>query len=205
MTKGISSAFWLVLVLLAVLGLWEAFKYQIVPKRFGTVERSLIFRSGRIAPRLIAKTLRERNIAVIVDLTEPSPDDPAWRAEREEAGKLGIQVLNFSLAGDGTGNITNYAKAVAAIVEAKRANKPVLVHCSAGAQRTGGVIAAYRLLVEKQLPETVLAEMSRYGWKARRNRALVDYLNKHMPELRSLLQDMGAVRRERSAPPRLAI
>ena len=200
-----SPALLAVLALLAALGLWEAFKYQIVPRRFGIVERNLVFRSGRIAPRLVSRTLREHKIAVIVDLTEPSPDDASWRAEREAAENLGISVLNFDLVGDGTGNITNYAKAVAAIVEAKRANKPILVHCAAGAQRNGGVVAAYRLLVEKQLPETVLAEMSRYGWKARRNRALVDYLNRHMAELRSLLQEMGAVRRERSASPRIAI
>jgi protein-tyrosine phosphatase len=190
-------------VLFLILGGWDIGKYQIVPRRWGVVERDKIFRSGRIAPRLILPTLQKNGIKVIVDLTEPEPQNPSWKAEQKAAEELGISRYNFPLCGNGTGNITNYARAIAAIKQARDENKPVLVHCAAGVQRTGGVIAAYRLLVEKHNPATVSAELSRYGWKARHDRILLDYLNGHLNELNSLLQDMQVIPKDRRTPPRI--
>lgn len=193
-----------IFVLFLAFGGWETCKYQIMPKRFGVVEQDKIFRSGRIAPHLIRKTLQKHGIKVIVDLTEPEPGNPSCQAEQEVVSRLGITYCNFPLYGDGTGNITNYAKAISTIKQAKEENKPVLVHCAAGVQRTGGVIASYRLLVEKQTPATAYAELTRYGWKSRKEKILLEYLNGHMAELNSLLQNMRVIPEEKRPVPRLA-
>jgi predicted protein tyrosine phosphatase len=97
------------------------------------------------------------------------------------------------LGGNGTGNINHYAQAVIAIVEADRKSKPVLVHCVAGTQRTGGVIAAYRLLVQKKDPAFVIDEMKRYGFRPKSNPALLPYINGNMAELSLLLKQAGAI------------
>lgn len=206
--------FLIVIALLLVFGGWEAGKYLIVPRRFGVVEQDKIFRSGRIAPHLLRATLQKHRLKVIVDLTEPDrPDDQClifklffvtWHAEQAIAEELGIKRYNFQLYGDGTGNITNYAKAIAVIKQAREENKPVLVHCAAGVQRTGGVIASYRLLVEKQAPATIYAELTRYGWKPGKNKILLEYLNRHMAELNSLLQEMQVIPKEKRPAPRIA-
>jgi len=194
----------LVLAAILVLSGWEIFKYRMAPKRFGVVEAGKIYRSGRIAPRLMKKTLQKYAISTVIDLTEPAPGDASWRAEQKAVTNLGLTYFNFPLRGDGTGNITNYARALAAIEQAKKENKPVLVHCAAGTQRTGGVTAAYRLLIEKHPPATAYAELTRYGWKARKDRILLEYLNAHLPELNSLLQDMQVINREKRAVPQIA-
>lgn len=195
--KNISVPFSVVFALLLVFGGWEICKYQLVPKRFGVVEQNKIFRSGRIAPHLIRKTLQKHGIKVIIDLTDPEPDNPSCQAEQEAVSRLGITYFNFPLCGAGTGNITNYAKAISAIKQANDENKPVLVHCAAGVQRTGGVIASYRLLVEKQTPATAFSELVRYGWKSRKDKILLEYLNDHMVELNSLLQNMQVIQKEK--------
>ena len=115
------------------------------------------------------------------------------RQSAAAAAKLGIERLIFPLSGNGTGDINNYAKAIAAICEAQEKEKPVLVHCAAGVQRTGGVIATYRLLVEKKDTPFVLAEMMHYGWNPRRNVHLLPYLNSNMAKLAKLLQQMGVI------------
>jgi len=191
-------------LLLAFAG-WEIGKYQVVPKRWGIVEQDKIFRSGRIAPHLVHRTLQKNGIKVIVDLTDDfSPQNPACRAEQKAAEELGIERCNFPLRGDGTGNITNYALAISAIKRAGEENKPVLIHCAAGVYRTGGVIAAYRLLVEKQQPATVYAELTRYGWRPGKKKILLEYLNTHLTELNALLQNMRVIPERKNTVPRIA-
>jgi protein tyrosine phosphatase (PTP) superfamily phosphohydrolase (DUF442 family) len=195
--KKHALAFTVVLALLLTLAVWEISKYRLVPRHWGVVEQGKVYRSGRLAPCLVGKTLQKYGIKVIVDLTDPEPRNPAWHAEHEAIKSLGLASYHFPLIGDGTGNITNYAKAIAVIERSKKENKKVLVHCAAGTQRTGGVIAAYRLLIARQLPTTVCSELTRYGWKPKKDKILLDYLNAHMSELTAILQAMQVIGREK--------
>ncbi|HUE16408.1 MAG TPA: hypothetical protein VMR25_19700, partial [Planctomycetaceae bacterium] len=69
----------------------------------------------------------------------------------------------------------------------QRNGRPVLVHCYAGAQRTGACVSFYRLLIRQDRPESVYEELSRYGWDSGSDQVLVDYVNSHMRELATLL------------------
>jgi hypothetical protein len=102
-------------------------------------------------------------------------------------------VLSFPLKCNGTSDIKKYAGVIAAIVDARKNGKPVLVHCAAGAQRTGGVIACYRMLVEKKQPSLAYAELLRYGWHDEPDQVLLTYINTNMSELARLLEEMGVI------------
>jgi protein-tyrosine phosphatase len=178
------------------LAIWAWFgiiRYNIIPKRFGVVEQRRIYRSGQISAPLIKKILTKYNIRVIIDLTSADPNDRDKQAEKQAAAELNIRILRYPLRGNGTGDVNYYASAVAAIANAEKQNLPVLVHCAAGTQRTGGVIAAYRLLVQKKDPAFVISETKRYGWNSKDNPALVPYLNSNMAELAMLLKQSGAI------------
>jgi protein tyrosine/serine phosphatase len=97
------------------------------------------------------------------------------------------------LRGNGTGDVNQYALAVVAIADAEKKLLPVMVHCAAGAQRTGGVIAVYRLLVQKKDPDLVISEMKHYGWRPQSNPALLPFLNNNMAELARLLKQAGII------------
>ena len=126
-------------------------------------------------------------------MTGPVPDDPDQGAEEQAAKELGIELNRFPLRGDGTGDIHQYAQALTALVEARKAGRPALVHCAAGTQRTGGVIACYRLLFQHKDPQTVYRELRQYDWHDTSQAPLVPYLNQHMSELVDLLQQMGTL------------
>lgn len=174
--------------------LWhDVIRDRVIPKRWGCVEQGEIYRSGQLSSALIEKTLKKNGIKVIISLTGEKPTDPDHIAEKQAAEKLGIELLRFGLGGDGTGDIENYAQAIAAIVKAKQEHKPVQVHCAAGTQRTGGVIGCYRLLVLGHNQEDVLKEMRAYDWDPTDNPKLVPYINENMHTLATRLVELGVI------------
>jgi protein tyrosine/serine phosphatase len=194
------------LCLIVTLSLWKGpLRDDFVPKRFGVVEDGKIYRSGQLSRWLIERTLRKYNIKVIVCLTGDSNDTADKDEEQEVVEKLGIEKYHFLLNGNGTGDINDYAKAIAAICQAKEKGRPVLVHCGAGTQRSGGVIAAYRLLIEKKDAAYVVNEMRSYDWNPEKNPYLLPYLNGNMGKLAFLLKQMGAIDKIPDPVPQIVI
>jgi protein tyrosine/serine phosphatase len=196
---------YLVPVLLG-LSLWaySAFKYDFTPKRFGVVVPGQIYRSGQLSPRMLKPTLQEHNIRVIVDFQgEKADHDPAMDAEQQVCKDLNIEHHRLPLSGDGTGPIARYADALTTIVAAQRANKPVLIHCSAGTQRTGAATAFYRLLIEKKSPQEAYAELTKYDWNPEKDAILITYINDHLAELAQTLVTRGVVTEVPNPLPRI--
>lgn len=177
----------------SVWGWTSVIKDRVIPKRFGVVEQGRIYRSGQLSASLVKKILARNNIRVIVDLTTDDPKKTDQQAEKKAAAELNVKTLRFPLGGNGAGDVNCYAGAVAAIANAEKENLPVLVHCAAGAQRTGGVIAAYRLLVQKKDPVFVVSEMKRYDWTQKGNPDLLPYLNSNMARLAEMLKQAGVI------------
>ena len=176
-------------VIAGALAGWDlVLKDRLATKRWGVVEQGLIYRSGRLPLDRARSALAGHQISVLIDLTANDTGNRFQSNERAAAADLGIEYHNFPLYGDGTGDIKSYARAIAVIHQARCEGKPVLVHCAAGAQRTGGVVAAYRVLVERKAPAEARAELQRYGWKPGKDQVLLNYLNRNMAELAGLLQ-----------------
>jgi hypothetical protein len=160
-------------------------KQYLFPKKFGVVEPGRLYRSGQISGRLLGPTLSKYHIGLVIDLS--MEDTPDSRAERAIVAERKIPRLSLPLRGDGLGNPENYARALRAIVEANREQTPVLVHCQAGTERTGGVIATYRILIEGKSEEEAFVEARSYGHSDRENPELVPFLKEHLPQWRSEL------------------
>jgi protein tyrosine/serine phosphatase len=187
---------WILAVCLVGGGVWfwdGVVKDRVIPKRWAVVEEGRIYRSGQLSAALVKKMLQRHGIQVIVSLNGAAPQDRDQQAEQKAAEELGVELLRFPLRGDGTGDVGHYTQAVAAVAEARRQGKPVLVHCAAGAQRTGGVIACYQLLLEHLPPAEVVAEMRQHGWDPRDNPALLKYLNQNLGEIATRLREQGVI------------
>ncbi len=144
---------------------WSEHKYEYIPKRWGVVVPGKIYRSGQLTRQMLGKTLSEHGIKAIIDLQLNDLNDPNLQWEMEYAAANGIRHYRFGLGGDGTGDADRYVGAVAVLIDCVRNNEPVLVHCGAGTQRTGGIIACYRLLVEKADAREVSRELKAYDWE----------------------------------------
>jgi protein tyrosine/serine phosphatase len=183
-----------VLVILALGLTWAGGgKYYFIAKRFGVVVPGQLFRSGQISKWVQEDQWKAYGIRAVIDLTGNTPEDEDQQHEVTLARKLGFEHNRFPLRGDGTGDIVSYADAVEAIVKYEKAGVPVLVHCSAGAQRTGGVVASYRMLIQGWTPEEALREMQDYTFRPKRDTDLLPYLNANMATLAAMLKERGVI------------
>lgn len=190
---GIISAILLLILIAASWALWTNWARDLLlPRKWAEIEHGKVYRSGQLSGRLIRETLTNNHIGLVVSLVfEPGNDDPDLHIEQQICKDLGIERVNVPMPGDGIASAEKYAAAVTAIVAAKKANKPVLVHCASGAQRTGAVFFFYRLLVRGDSATKVLDEMVLLGHNPYHNPKLINYLNQQIPEVARLLVQRG--------------
>jgi protein tyrosine phosphatase (PTP) superfamily phosphohydrolase (DUF442 family) len=190
---------WAIASILCGLALWYVcdnagkWKDRFVPRKLRTVEAGQIYASGQIDRHLLRQVLADDHIKVIVSLVSDDPTDPDVAAEIQMANELGIQRFVDPLIGDGTGDIHAYANAITQIAQAQKANEPVLIHCSSGAQRSNGATFYYRVLVQHWNADDAAREMTRNGHSSRSNPALIPYLNSHIREMAGLLVQNGVI------------
>jgi protein-tyrosine phosphatase len=147
----------------------------------------------KLSTGMCEPTLKDNNIQVIINLCSAQPNDPEDVNEKQVAQELGIDREHFPMPGDGTGTLEAYVAAETKLITSMREKKNTLVHCSAGTQRTGGVIASYRLLVEGAKPQDILKEMQQYDFSTKSNPKLLPHLNAIMPELAKRLKERGMI------------
>ncbi|MGA3066729.1 MAG: hypothetical protein ABSF29_07775 [Tepidisphaeraceae bacterium] len=189
------------LVIAAVIGLlgWVivdnvgGWKDRFVPRKLRVVDPGMIWASGQINQHLIRQVLIDHKIQTVVSLAPDDFTDSDVAAEIQACHDLGIERFNDPLRGDGTGDIHSYADAVAQMVAAVKAGKPVLLHCTSGAQRSNGATFYYRVLVQGRSAQDAMEEMLRNGHDPRENPLLIPYLNDHMREMASLLVQKGVI------------
>lgn len=182
------------LVVVGVL-LWEVvLEDRFVAKRLGEVVPGEVYRSGQISEYMIEPVLRDKGIDVVIDFTGIARGaDREQLMETAAIERLGLASYRFPLAGDGTGPPERYVEALTVLRGAMADGKQVLVHCSAGSQRTGAAVGFYRLFYEGWTPDQVIEELKRYDWDPVKDQILLEYMNEHMGFVARRLVEEGVL------------
>ena len=149
--------------LIVGLGTWfivDGVYPNLVPKNFGVVEEGRVYRSGELTMMALKSVVDEHGIKTIIDFGAHDHDPDDERREQATADLLGVQRFVLNLEGDATGDPNRYVRALE-IMSDQRAG-PVLVHCAAGAQRTGCAVALYRSIFDGWDDERALLEAEQY-------------------------------------------
>jgi len=126
--------------------------------RFGTVT-SHLYRGGQPENRGFAE-LKGLGIDLVVNLRN-EPDEIA--RERAVVEAQGLRYASIPWRGKENPKPEQVAEFLALL----RANsdKKVFVHCERGSERTGVMIACFRMSTERWTPEQALAEMAAFGFR----------------------------------------
>jgi protein tyrosine/serine phosphatase len=179
-------------VALAIVAYRDLVRPHVFPKRFVEVVPGALYRSGKLTPATFAKVVRENGIRTIVDLGAWEEGSRANRRAARTAAALGVDRIRVQgLEGDSTGRVNGYVEALRIMNDPDR--RPVLVHCGAGTERTGCVVALYRMFEEGWTLDEAYAEADERGHSPERNSELRRMLEEHSEEIREALGTDGSI------------
>jgi len=132
-----------------------------------------VFRSSQPTMWQLEKLTREYNLTTVVNLKDAQRDNPYFHFEEEKCEELGLKLINVNISSRGFPTyekLLNYKK----IIETME--KPVLIHCKAGADRTGIFCTLYQYFYEKRdIEDTDQLKLFPYGHFRYSNAGKGDY------------------------------
>ncbi len=145
-----------------------------------------VFRGGQPADRAW-NSLASLGIKLIVDL-RPATEHPT-QSEQRAVEAAGMRYVNIPMKRLGAPFEDAVVKALGLILS--ESSGPVFVHCRRGADRTGTVIACYRVLHDHWENQKALAEARSYGMYAI-ERGMMHYILNFNPATAPLTADVLA-------------
>jgi protein tyrosine/serine phosphatase len=121
---------------------WGAIQYQ---GNFHTVKDGAFYRSAQLSKHELHSAIREHNIRSVLNLRGPHPGQAWYDEELAVSQALGIAHYDYTLSSHRFVTRQQIGEVLGIIRDAP---KPLLVHCKAGADRTGLVSALYRFAWE---------------------------------------------------------
>lgn len=127
------------------------------------------------------KHLKNLGISTIVDLR--GEDAGSRDRERKEAESLGIRFISLPLGGFSPPNKDQVAAFLSLFVG--QSPGTVFVHCHFGEDRTGVLIAAYRIAIDHWTPDDAIKEMYFFGFNHFWHPAMISYVRNFPAFLKS--------------------
>ena len=116
------------------LGFWD---------NFGAVKPGDFYRSGQMTGPVLARKLRDHRIRTVLNLRGSHPESPWYAQERASTLQAGATQIDIPLS---SCEWMSRAQARALLQVLETAERPILVHCFHGSERTGIVSAFAELL-----------------------------------------------------------
>lgn len=117
-----------------------------------------VFRSGQPADGSW-QNLSKLGVKIVIDLRRP--DEHSTAAEAQAVTAAGMQYVNVPMKGVVAPSPDQMAKVLSILDSSEK----ILVHCHRGADRTGAVIACYRISHDNWQNQRALAEAKAFGMR----------------------------------------
>lgn len=106
------------------------------------VEAGVVYRSGQLPADRLTRLVKEAGIRSVINLRGEHVGEGWYDQEFHSTRSLGVSLINFPISARSELTLEQMRKISELIRDAE---KPVLIHCGGGADRTGLACALYRV------------------------------------------------------------
>lgn len=124
-----------------------------VSKNFHEVDAGQYYRSAQLKGHEIQRAIDELGIKTIINLRGGNRDDEWYQDERAVAEANGVKLIDIGMSAKRLPHREDLIKLLDSFETAER---PLLVHCQGGADRTGEASAIYQMLYMGKSKEEAL-------------------------------------------------
>lgn len=114
---------------------------------FHPITHGEAYRSAQLDGDEFSYYIKKYNIKSIVNLRGENPEQPWYREEKKVSAEYNVKHYDIALSS----SREPYEKDIRNLIEIfNNAPRPVLIHCRAGADRSGLVAAMWKIIVNKE-------------------------------------------------------
>jgi protein tyrosine/serine phosphatase len=128
-----------------------------VTDNFRVLEPDRAYRSAQLDGESFRLVFQEYGIRTVINLRGANPDDLWYQNEVAAALEAGVKRIDVRMSASDFPPRDELQKLYDAF---KTAEEPILIHCKAGADRTGAAAAMWRMVVQRAPKERALLELS---------------------------------------------
>lgn len=144
-------------VALVVLGVAAYVGGKVVTGNFAAVKDGEVYRSAQMSPGGLDRTIRQYRIKTVLNLRGPNPESSWYRREREVTLGAGATLVDIAMSSCQWMSREQLRTLVDVL---RTAERPILLHCYRGAERTGLASAFARLLEDGSTLEQAREEFA---------------------------------------------
>ncbi len=143
----------------ALVGAWAG--YLRLSGNFHVVQQGVMYRSAQLSGDQFASRIRDNGIRSILNLRGNNAGTPWYDDETAASAAAGVMHVDYAISARRDLSDRQVRDIVALLRELPR---PILIHCEAGADRSGLVSAIYELAFGKQPADEAARQLSfRFG------------------------------------------
>lgn len=140
-------------------GAWAG--YLRVTGNIHEVEPGRVYRSGQLWPTQLATLLHDKGIRTVINLRGENPGRAWYDDEIRVTEAAGVRHVSLPMSANVEPSEELLARLIATLGSAPQ---PLLIHCEAGADRSGLASALFKLINKEQSPAEADQQLSfRYG------------------------------------------
>ena len=125
------------------------------------VDEGQLYRSGQMTQEELTKAVDTLGIKTIINLRGSAPDKEWYRKEKKAAQRLGVEHIDIRMSAKRLPHRDDLLELLKAFQSAER---PILIHCQGGADRTGEASALYKMIYMGESKEVALKQLNLFGY-----------------------------------------
>ncbi len=123
---------------------------------FHAVAEGSVYRSAQMDETQLRAAIGEYGIRTVLNLRGTNPDKPWYQTEARVCQELGVTLVDYAMS---AGSLPPVEMMADILETLRRAEHPMLIHCSGGSDRTGAISAIYRMSILGEAREHALSEL----------------------------------------------